>query len=429
PDFRELINPRPMDVAEVQATLGEGEVLLFTLSGTWETYIWAISRDRADWHAVFFPDPDDMKGRVTALRRLLSSTENARAAEAMSDEGDSFPAIRAFDRGLAHGIYGDLLAPLAHVFDGAEHLLLVPDGPLTSLPFGLLIASEPQGADDDPFALRDTDWLIKRHALTVLPNVSSLRALRRDEAEAPVDRRPFVGFGDPIFAYGRDDLGPTGIVADGDYVTRGAFEELSEVANLAQLPGTRRELRRLALLTGADMERDLFLGEAATESAVRAADLEDVEILAFATHGLLAGELSGLAEPALVFTPPGEPGEADDALLTASEAAGLRLSADLIILSACNTAASDGTPGSDGLSGLARSFIYAGAQSILVSHWPVDDRATVALTTGMVGQMAEGTSRAAALRTAMLALMEDDADPRYAHPRFWAPFILVGEGA
>ncbi|MEM6728562.1 MAG: CHAT domain-containing protein, partial [Pseudomonadota bacterium] len=246
PEFRELITPRPMDVAEVQATLGEGEVLLFTLSGTWETYIWAISRDRADWHAVFFPDPDEMKGRVTALRRLLSSTENARAAEAMSDDGDSFPAIRAFDRGLAHGIYGDLLAPLAHVFDGAEHLLLVPDGPLTSLPFGLLIASEPQGADDDPFALRDTDWLIKRHALTVLPNVSSLRALRRDETEAPADRRPFVGFGDPIFAYGRDDLGPTGIVAEGDYVTRGAFEELSEVANLAQLPGTRRELRRLA---------------------------------------------------------------------------------------------------------------------------------------------------------------------------------------
>ena len=188
-----------------------------------------------------------------------------------------------------------------------------------------------------------------------------------------------------------------------------------------------RALRRLAQLTGA-VAGDVFLGRAATETAVRGADLRDVDIVAFATHGLLAGELSGLAEPALVFTPPDAPGPQDDALLTATEAAGLKLSAQLIILSACNTASGDGTPGAEGLSGLARSFIYAGARSILVSHWPVDDYATSVLTTGMVAEMQAGTARSDALRRSMLRLMRDDPEVKYAHPRYWAPFVLVGDG-
>ena len=108
--------------------------------------------------------------------------------------------------------------------------------------------------------------------------------------------------------------------------------------------------------------------------------------------------------------------------------AGLKLSAQLIILSACNTASGDGTPGAEGLSGLARSFIYAGARSILVSHWPVDDYATSVLTTGMVAEMQAGTARSDALRRSMLRLMRDDPQVKYAHPRYWAPFILVGDG-
>lgn len=129
-----------------------------------------------------------------------------------------------------------------------------------------------------------------------------------------------------------------------------------------------------------------------------------------------------------MFTPPDAPGPQDDALLTATEAAGLKLSAQLIILSACNTASGDGTPGAEGLSGLARSFIYAGARSILVSHWPVDDYATSVLTTGMVAEMQAGTARSDALRRSMLRLMRDDPQVKYAHPRYWAPFILVGDG-
>ena len=428
PAFKELTNPRPMTVSEVQDTLATDEVLIVTLSAEDHVFVWAISKTQADWHKADF-ETGVLVEHIKLLRRMLDVTTQNRAAEALDDAQDSI-GVRAdqFNREVAHSIYTKLLAPLEHIFGEADHLITVVDGPLTSLPLSVLVQSPPQGDDADIDALRATDWLIARYAMTVLPNVSSLRALRRvrPEGELGAPRRPFVGFGDPVFAYADDSTAATGTVTSG-YVNRGVFEGLKGVGALAQLPGTARELGQLATLTGAD-EKDVFLGRAATESAVRTTDLSGVDILVFATHGLMSGELNGLSEPALVFTPPSEPSVDDDALLMASEAASLKLSATLIILSACNTAASDGTPGAEGLSGLARSFIYAGARSILVSHWPVDDAATSLLTTGMVAQMQNGKPKSAALRHSILTLMEGGSNPQHAHPRYWAPFILVGEG-
>ena len=143
----------------------------------------------------------------------------------------------------------------------------------------------------------------------------------------------------------------------------------------------------------------------------------------------MSGEMSGLAEPALVLTPPDEATDVDDGLLTASEAALLNLNADWVILSACNTAAAD-EPGADGLSGLARSFFYAGARSMLVSHWPVRDDAAARLTTAAISMQDDNPDlgRAEALRRSMLVLMNDTSDPSLAHPSAWAPFVIVGEG-
>ncbi len=140
--------------------------------------------------------------------------------------------------------------------------------------------------------------------------------------------------------------------------------------------------------------------------------------------------MEGTAEPALVFTPPPEASYEDDGLLTASEIARhLKLDAELVILSSCNTAAADGTPGAEALSGLAKAFFYAGSRALLVSHWPVESRAAATLTTRMFTSMAERPSqgRAKALQRAMLGLMED-GKTLYAHPMFWAPFVVVGEG-
>jgi CHAT domain-containing protein len=149
----------------------------------------------------------------------------------------------------------------------------------------------------------------------------------------------------------------------------------------------------------------------------------------FATHGVLAGELDGTHEPGLILTPPESASADDDGYLSASEIAGLKLDADWVILSACNTAAGTAS-NAEALSGLARAFIYAQARALLVSHWAVDSYAAVKLVTGAVGAMARDPKigRAEALRRAMIARI-DTGQPHEAHPASWAPFILVGEGA
>ena len=157
--------------------------------------------------------------------------------------------------------------------------------------------------------------------------------------------------------------------------------------------------------------------------------LAQYRIVHFATHGALAGQLKGSAEPGLLLTPTGNASEEDDGYLTASEIAGLKLDADWVILSACNTAAG-GAQSAEALSGLARAFIYAQARTLFVSHWEVDSAATVKLITGAMRQLATNKimGRAEAMRQSMLALI-DQGDPREAHPAYWAPFVVVGEGA
>src|SRR5205814_9386425 len=127
----------------------------------------------------------------------------------------------------------------------------------------------------------------------------------------------------------------------------------------------------------------------------------------------------GLAEPSLALTLPKQPTELDDGLLTASEVAQLKLNADWVVLSACNTAAGD-KPGAEALSGLARAFFYAGARALLVSHWSVDSEAATRLTTSTFDRLkADPTlGRAEALRQAMLAYLNDTSAPKNAYPAF-----------
>jgi CHAT domain-containing protein len=157
--------------------------------------------------------------------------------------------------------------------------------------------------------------------------------------------------------------------------------------------------------------------------------LFDYRVVYFATHALVAGEVEkctrAKAEPALVLSVPAKPSEDDNGLLTASEVAMLKLNADFVVLSACNTAAGD-KPGAEGLSGLARAFFYAGARSLVVSHWTVDSEATVKLMSGLFAALKanSGLSHAEALRSSILQMIDN---PEWAQPRFWAPFAIVGE--
>ena len=264
-----------------------------------------------------------------------------------------------------------------------------------------------------------------------MPAVSSLVMLRRF-AEARHGSKPFAGFGDPDFRGGKAE----GIQIRGVQLAnlfRGGAANVDGLRQLKPLPETADELKAEASILGAPRS-SVHLRKDATVTKVKSLDLTDTRVVAFATHGLVAGELPVLAEPALALTLPAVPTKDDDGLLRASEVAQLKLNADWVLLSACNTAAADGTLGAEGLSGLAKAFFYAGARSLLVSHWPVDSNATVKLMTSAFNTLKRDPAmgRAEALRRAMLAMI-DEADKskdsaNQAHPIYWAPFVVVGEG-
>ena len=287
---------------------------------------------------------------------------------------------------------------------------------------------DPVGKD-----LRSTDWLIRRQAIAILPSVYSLKVLRGGKARVAAIN-PLIGFGDPVFQRVGAETGKL-IASSSGYASfyRGGTADLEVLAKaLSPLPETAGELRAVAKSTGAS-EADLNLGSAASVTTVKQAKLDQYRIVYFATHALVSGETElaakGLAEPALVLSLPATATAFDDGLLTSSEVAQLKLNADWVVLSACNTAAAD-KPGAEALSGLARAFFYAGARALLVSHWPVVSDPAVNLMTMMFAAIAQDPKiiTAEALRQAMLATMDDSAHPDWANPSSWAPFILVGEG-
>lgn len=419
PAYAELANPHPLSEAETRRLLQPDEALVLFLVSEGESWVFAVTPRAANWIRVPI-GRDDLAERVRRLRRTLDPTGRSRAAE--SAFGDAPEGGRpGFDRTTAHELYRLFLEPLAPLLDAAPQWIVVADGAFTSLPLTVLPTAAPRGDDADPDALATTPWLVRSHATTTLPAVSSLAALRAFPARAP-GSEAFRGFGAPVL--GGRSAGERGV----SRYFRGALADVEAVRDLAPLPATEIELKRMAAVLKAG-EGSVALGRDATETAVKKADLTRARIVAFATHGLVSGELVGVAEPALVFTPPAEATGLDDGLLTASEAAELRLSADWVVLSACNTAAGDGTPGAEGLSGLARAFLYAGARAILVSHWPVGDEAAAEITTRTFQRLAAtpAIGRAEALRRALVDLI-DRPDRTLVHPAAWAPFVVVGDG-
>jgi CHAT domain-containing protein len=193
-----------------------------------------------------------------------------------------------------------------------------------------------------------------------------------------------------------------------------------------RLPETANELHVMGKALKASPDA-IFLQGNATESRIKGLDLSKYQTIAFATHGMVAGEIKGIGEPGLILTPPPHGTIEDDGYLSAGEIAKLKLNADWVILSACNTAASDGTPGAEGLSGLAKAFFYAGARSLLVSNWYVESEAAMRITTDTLKRYTDNPAigKAEALRQAMQELRND---PKFSHPLFWAPFSVVGEG-
>jgi CHAT domain-containing protein len=406
PEYAELTSPQPMSLAAVQALLGPDEALIAYMTDDDRTHLWALRADRAKQFVVEGVGRVRLERYVTLIRKALDP-----------GIGGGLPD---FDTAEAFELYRAVFAPAEPLLEGVRHVMVVPDGALQSLPLGVLVTSLPENGVSDYLKV---DWLAKQFAITTLPTVSSLRALRKF-AKATKASDPFTGFGDPSLAGSEGNA--RGFEAASLF--RGTIANVNEVRKLRSLPGAAAELKKIADHLGGK-EKDLYLRDRATETRVKEIALDQSKVVAFATHGLISGQFRGLSEPALVLTPPAKATEADDGLLTASEIAQLKLDADLVILSACNTASAE-KPGAEGLSGLAKAFFYAGARSLLVSHWPVETNAAAKLTTGMFDALKAdpGIGRSEALRRSMMALRANDDNPLFAHPLLWAPFVVVGEG-
>ncbi len=436
PAYFALIRPEPLAVADAQRLLGADEAVLLVVPTRFGTHVAALTREGLNWTRAAMT-ATEVNTAVARLRRDLDPGGAVRAAETSAPR--PVTGAPAYDRQTAWRLYQTLVAPVAPALAGKRHVFVAADGALASLPFGVLVTAAPVGDDADPAALRATPWLADAHALVQLPSLQSLAFLRQFQARPGGVARAgtaggFAGFGDPVLdgaavTRGRGAAMPVTMAAVlGPGMTRdgGGIADATRLRELARLPGTATELEALRVALGAPAA-SVRMGTAATETAVRGADLRNARVVAFATHGLTAGQ-GGLAEPGLVLTPPAQSSETDDGLLSASEVTTLRLDADWVILSACNTAAGEGQ-GQPGLSGLARAFFYAGARSLLASHWPVRDDVAAVLTVDAIRrQRATPTlSRAEALQQAMQAVRNDTADPTRAHPAAWAPFTLVGD--
>jgi hypothetical protein len=380
-DYAALSNPAALDIATTRQQLRANEALVLLLDTPelgqlpGETFVWVVTTSQARLTRVPM-GTQALTDRVAALRCGLdqASWENDGVKRCGTLLNSAFTAEDAqtgkplpFDLGQAHELYRALFSQIEDLIEGKD-LLVVPSGPLTSLPFQVLVTEKPASAD-----YRDAAWLVRRHAITILPSVSGLRGLRQF-AKPSQATQPFIGFGNPLLlgpngndrrAWERQACTPSsGAVqiatrrvrsALPKFFRSGGLANVEEVRAQYPLPETSDELCAVAQSSGAG-ESAVYLGLKASEANIKVLStrgiLAQARVVHFATHGLLAGETEMLAaaraEPALILTPPEKATEDDDGLLTASEIALLKLDADWVVLSACNTAAGD-KPGAKSL--------------------------------------------------------------------------------
>ncbi|WP_336980695.1 CHAT domain-containing tetratricopeptide repeat protein [Altererythrobacter fulvus] len=392
PEYAARFRPQPIGLDEFRSILGEKDLLIAPVEGDDEIWIVSITAKGLEWHAAAEQSISD---NVVAIRRSVNNA--ALDAEGYAYDEASALYRTVFPNGVRSG----------------SRILFYGGSTLAYVPFSLMLTSEYKGG------LQKAPWLLRKASFQVVGNLSLFG--RRPGQVSGSRELAFAGIGgaempsaEPA-ATAKEGVALAGLFRSGRPV-------LNSIAELPPLPNAAGELQAIAdALPGSDDV--LLLGPDAAEENFKARDLSKADVIVFATHGLVAGEMRDLWEPALLLGT-GSPDGGEDGLLGASEIARLRLNADWVILSACNTSSGDSV-GAPLYSGLATAFSQAGARSLMLSHWRLRDDAAARLSVGTVRQAAAGMDRAEALRQAQLALIGDRKVEGAAHPATWAAFIIV----
>lgn len=443
PDYGNLTNPPPPSAPELQKLLSADEAVLSFYFGQYDSFVWVVRKEGPVQFERIKMTLGDLNAKVTKLR------------EALEPQAAMISDIPAFDLKTASDLYDQLLKPTEATWKPAKNLIVVTNGALGLLPLSLLpTAPSAINTNDDPLfsSYRKVPWLARTHAVTLVPSSSALQTLRKLPAGKP-SRQELVAFGDPLFSQEQANEASsqdTTKVADAgaSNVTRGVplrrrnspqldKADSATLSMLPRLPDTSAELKSIAVALQADPSKVLNLGKDANEQKVKTMDLSGFKVIAFATHGLVPGELDGLTQPALALSAPSLSGSDGDGLLTMEEILTLKLDADWVVLSACNTGAGAGA-GAEAASGLGRAFFYAGTRALLVTNWSVHSQSARELVTDLFKRQADDPkiTRGEALRQAMLALADGPGyvgtggktEFAYAHPLFWAPYSIIGDG-
>ena len=407
PDFAAVTAPKSLTLDALRARLGPTEAIISFLIGRNRSFVQLVRRESV--HVGQIPLGEaEMRTAVKGLRRSLEI------------QGGS---VNDFDLAASNQLYNDLFGDVASALDGIDHIAVVPAGPLSSLPFSLLVTAAPKSDD-----YRAASWLVNKITVSHTPSLAAFVALRSTRpAKAP--DLALLAFANPVLgAPGKGGSAGVAITVANDTCRNSPVMPAELLLSLSSLPDTLQEVQTVARALGADPATSIHQGALANETNFRNQELSRYRILYFATHGLLPGELKCQAEPGMVLTPPPVTAteRIGDGLLEASEIAGLSINADLVVLSACNTASGGGALGGESLSGLSEAFFRAGARNMLISHWQVPSGATTSLMSGLFGSLSTAGSSADALRVSQLKLISEE---RTAHPFFWAAFVLMGDGS
>lgn len=410
PRYASLVEPAPLSVAEIQKRVLDQDTLLLEYAlGEQKSFVWVVAHDSVK--SFELPGRAIIEQGAKRFYQLLTERGVAMPNETLAQRKQRLDHVDIDYPQAAVSLSRMLLGPVAAEL-GQKRLLIVAEGVLQYVPFAALPAS---GDAERP--------LIVDHEIVNLPSASVLAVLREEFGNRKPASKSVAVIADPVFTANDPRLATAVKTAatGSPFVDAQRSAAESGVNDLVRLRFSRQEADEIARLAG--QTRNLKAVDfAANRATATDARLGDYQIVHFATHGLINNQHPDLS--GVVLSLVDEQGRAQNGFLRLYDIYNLKLNADLVVLSACQTALGKEIKG-EGLVGLTRGFMYAGSPRVVATLWRIDDRATADMMRRFYESMLkDGLRPAAALRAAQLSMLRDR---RWHSPHFWAPFTIQGE--